>query len=211
MTMKCLPMIFLVVGMAHAQKEPALQKELLEMEKIDQEARKAFVKLIAEKKIPVDGKTTLDPQLAKLFAAEVEKLSTVDKKNRQRLKEIVDKYGWPTKTLVGKDGASTAWLLVQHADEELAFQKKCLKLMKDAAKDEVEAKHIAYLTDRILVAEKKKQIYGTQLDGDYKPRPIEDEKNVDKRRAEVGLSSMEEYIRITKESYEQIGGKNPKK
>jgi hypothetical protein len=51
-------------------------------------------------------------------------------------------------------------------------------------------------TDRILVAEGKPQRYGTQfhtVDGKLVPRPIEDEANVDARRAAVGLGTMAEY------------------
>ncbi|PCI18997.1 hypothetical protein COB64_04490 [Candidatus Wolfebacteria bacterium] len=58
--------------------------------------------------------------------------TSVDKKNTQRMKEIIDEYGWPTKSMVGWHAANKAWLLVQHADHDVEFQKKCLKLMKEA-------------------------------------------------------------------------------
>jgi hypothetical protein len=51
-------------------------------------------------------------------------------KNTARLKEVVAKHGWPGKSLVGEDGAFAAWLLVQHADADAAFQKQRLELMK---------------------------------------------------------------------------------
>ncbi len=127
----------------------------------------------------------------------IAKIHEIDSNNTARMKEIVQKYGWTIKSLVGEDGTSAAWLLVQHADLDHEFQKHALKLMKESAKNgEISMKHVAYLTDRVLIAEKKKQIYGTQFEirnSKFVLFPIEDEVNVDKRR---GLSSLEEYKKI---------------
>ena len=65
-------------------------------------------------------------------------------------------------------------------------------------KSEVSSRNIAYLTDRVLLAEGKKQIYGTQfqmVDGKFQPKPLEDEANVDRRRAEAGQEPLAEYLR----------------
>src|SRR5262249_61914415 len=100
----------------------------------------------------------------------------------------------PGKGLGGPAGPNAAWLLVQHADRDLSFQKRCLGLLKTAAqKGEATGEQLAYLTDRVRVGEKKPQVYGTQLrwvDGKLRPQPIEDEANVDKRRKAVGLSPL---------------------
>ena len=57
----------------------------------------------------------------------------------------------------------------------------------------------AYLTDRVLVSEGKKQIYGTQAqrgpDGRLRPAPVEDPKNLGRRRKSVGLMSERKYLR----------------
>jgi hypothetical protein len=138
----------------------------------------------------------------------------VDQKNQTRLRQIVDQHGWPGKALVGKDAAHAAWLLVQHADGDLAFQKRCLRLMQAAPKGDVELQDIAYLTDRTLVAQKKKQVYGTQLQGqggNFTPQPIEDEANVDQRRAEVGLPPLAEYLKAARAGYEKLSGSKAKK
>jgi hypothetical protein len=55
-----------------------------------------------------------------------------------------------------------------------------------------------------LVGDNKPQRYGTQLDVGFKPMPIEDEKNVDKRRAAVGLSPLVEYLKTTRNMYEKF-------
>jgi hypothetical protein len=129
----------------------------------------------------------------------------VDRQNTAWMKEIVRQYGWPGKTLVGREAAHAAWLLVQHADQDLAFQKRCLPLITEAARSgEVPAEHMAYLTDRVRVAEKRKQVYGTQfreVDGHMEPQPIEDEPTVDRRRQEVGLSPLAEYRKSIEAMY----------
>lgn len=163
----------------NAAQNPALRDELLRMAEEDQVARRAA------------GAAHFKD------AAANERMKAIDMKNTARMKEIVAQVGWPTKTLVGERGARAAWLLVQHADLDVAFQRQCLPLLEKAvAAGEVSPKEVAYLTDRVLVAEGKPQRYGTQfhtVEGKLVPRPIEDEANVDARRAAVGLGTMAEY------------------
>jgi hypothetical protein len=66
----------------------------------------------------------------------------------------------------------------------------------------------ALLLDRVLVREGKPQMYGTQAkpfeewnDGQAAAMPIEDEANVDKRRAVVGLPPLSEYLKMMKQVY----------
>jgi len=126
--------------------------------------------------------------------------ASVDKRNTARMKKIVRKYDWPTYDLVGKDGAFAAWLLVQHADYDLAFQKKCLHLLEEAVRQgQADKTNLAYLTDRVLVHEGKKQIYGTQFysseSGKFGPRPIKDRPRLNKRRKSAGLEPFRQYER----------------
>jgi hypothetical protein len=88
---------------------------------------------------------------------------------------------------------------------DIAFQKKCLGLLTAAVKKhDTSAQDMAYLVDRVRVAEKKPQVYGTQLDvldGALKPKPIEDEERVDERRKEVGLSPLSEYLKFAEDAF----------
>ncbi|MBI5405741.1 hypothetical protein HY972_01775 [Candidatus Kaiserbacteria bacterium] len=127
------------------------------------------------------------------------------KLNTKRLKEIVASYGWPSVSLVGKEGSKNAWLLVQHAYHDLRFQKKCLALMSRAAKknpEDIIPMHIAFLTDRIRVNEGKPQKFGTQFYTNKKEEftywPVRDIKNVDKRRAAYGIEPFAEYVEAAK-------------
>lgn len=121
----------------------------------------------------------------------------IDIRNTARMKEIVAEIGWPTASKVGKQIASDAWLLVQHADRDVEFQEQCLTLMKSESSEEVERRDIAFLEDRIRVNKKRGQLYGTQfrqINGKHVPLPIEDEQNIDARRAEMGMGTLAERI-----------------
>jgi len=89
-------------------------------------------------------------------------MKAVHEKNNARIKEIINQYGWPGFSLVGKEGSKAAWLIVQHAVLDTDFMDKCLPLLKDAINQgEAEGWCLAYLQDRILTMSGKPQIYGT--------------------------------------------------
>lgn len=123
----------------------------------------------------------------------------IDFANTKTLKKIIEKYGWPDEMLVEKEGAEAAWLIAQHADHDVNFQKTCLALMQ-THKSPISKIHLAYLSDRINVHEGKKQKYGTQFYFDKKankllPQPIADKKNIEIRRKRIGLEPFEEYTK----------------
>jgi hypothetical protein len=129
----------------------------------------------------------------------------IDKHNTKILKKIVKKYGWPTINLVGKKASFNSWLLTQHADHDLRFQKKALQLIKRSFEENpknIDKKNIAFLTDRILVHEKKNQLFGTQFhvnkNGRLSPRPIKDNKNLDRRRGKYDLPPFRQYEKAMK-------------
>jgi hypothetical protein len=143
--------------------------------------------------IPLPGD---DRTAEELFAD----MGNVDQRNTMRMQELLDDIGWPGWSLVGVDGAEAAWALVQHADLRPAFQAEALAYLRGAVEaGDASPGDLAYLVDRVLVARELPQVYGTQLgagpDGELAPRtPIEDEANVDARRAAVGLGTLAEYM-----------------
>jgi len=182
-------------------RRPKLRKELLERLKKDQEIRKnpEVLKIFSQPPEKIrDTKTSDNSALQKMLR--------IDKENREWLKGIVKKHGWPGKTLVGSDGAKAAFLLVQHASRDLPFQKQCLKLMQSAPKGEVAPADIAYLFDRTRLAEKKKQRYGTQVElknGKWVVEgEVEDPEHLDQRRKEVGLPPIKEYLRLVQKFFD---------
>ena len=129
----------------------------------------------------------------------------IDSSNLAQVEEIIARYGWLGKSVIGGQANYTLWLVVQHAD--LATQEKYLPMLeKSVAEGESFAKTYAYLKDRVLMRHGEKQIYGTQVvpskTGMQEFWPIEDELNVNKRRAEAGLDPIEEYAKYFDIEYE---------
>jgi hypothetical protein len=170
--------------------DEGLRAELLRRAAVDQEARGAV------------GRGDLDHDDEQRAATRV---GEVDADNTAWLRGVVDRHGWPGASLVGEDGANAAWLLVQHADHDPAFQRRCLDLLQAAVeRGEGSARDLAYLTDRVLLAEGAEQEYGTQMRttrAGYAPRSLRDPATVDVRRASVGLEPIAGYIAFMTEHH----------
>jgi hypothetical protein len=124
-------------------------------------------------------------------------ISDKDKSNLKLVTAIIDKHGWLGPDSIGDNGSSALFLVIQHSD--LKTQQKYLPLMREAVKNKnAAATSLALLEDRVALGEGRKQIYGSQIsidnNGKYYVRELEDPDNVDKRRAEVGLGSLAEYV-----------------
>src|SRR5690606_20536088 len=156
--------------------DPKLRERLLEMARVDQDAR--------------DGDWS---------QAMIEKMLAVDAANLPEIRKIVaDHGGLPTARQVGLEGVSAAWLLVQHADRDPDFQHQVLDaIMPLVESGEVSSHDFALLTDRVLVNADKPQRYGSQLmavDGKWQAKPMEAPEKVDQRRASLGQMPLADYI-----------------
>lgn len=191
---------------------PELRRQLLQRTEKEQAVRQLLISWQNEHGIhEVLAKSGLPAQRVKEWEALTAVVKAADDDNLRWLKAIVTEVGWPTTTMVGEDGAHAAWLLVQHADADPKFQRLCLDLILQLPKQEYSQANAAYLTDRVLLAEGKPQLYGTQFTlhaGKVQPRPIDDEPHVDQRRAKVGLRPLATYA---KELEELFGGKADKR
>lgn len=132
-----------------------------------------------------------------LFAGYNPQMAEIHRQNAEKLERVIVKFGWPGVSLVGNDGAEAAWLVLQHAIGNPELQRKCLSLLKAAAKiDEVPAFQVACLEDRICVFEGRPQRYGTQFDWDesgmMSPHPLQDPERVDGYRQSFGLGPLSE-------------------
>lgn len=117
----------------------------------------------------------------------------IDYAHNYQIGKIIQEYGYPTKSLIGKKALMDFWLLIQHQDNDVRLQEECLQRCGFASRE------LAHLTDRVLINKGKKQTYGTQLrrlaTGRLTPHPIKAKSSVDRRREVIGLESLSEYIK----------------
>jgi hypothetical protein len=134
----------------------------------------------------------------------------IDIDNQQWLAQEIVRNGWPGIYKTGETGDNAAWLIVQHADNDTAFQKKCLFLLKKALlNNETNVHNVAYLEDRVRINTNRKQLYGTQFENVFKNgktidlilKPTEDLGCLNKRRANMNLPPVEEYLNASKKRY----------
>ena len=124
-------------------------------------------------------------------------MDETDSINLIKVKKIIDHHGWLGADVIGEKGNSTLFLVIQHTD--LKTQEKYLPLLREAVKNgKAYPQDLALLEDRVALKQGKKQIYGSQIIGDSITgkeivAPIEDEENVNKRRATVGLEAIEDW------------------
>jgi hypothetical protein len=125
-------------------------------------------------------------------------ISEKDSVNLIKVKKILDERGWLGPKIIGNEGNSTLFLVIQHAD--LETQEKYLPMMREAvSKGNAKASSLALLEDRVALRKGQKQIYGSQIGrdqetGEYYVLPLIDPDNVDQRRAKVGLGTIQDYI-----------------
>jgi len=133
---------------------------------------------------------------------EYKKYQTLYKKNHsaneQKIAEIL-KNGWPRIEEIGEQGNLTICNVLQHSSPETRL--KYLPLMRQATKNkQLSPWLLARTEDRIATDRGELQIYGGQIK--YYPEtntfdvwPIFDSENVDKRRAEIGLEPMAQFLK----------------
>lgn len=187
-----------------AVTHPEVRAQLLEWRAKDQAGRR---KLIAFMRAAPAGETA-SPEMAEQRRELALAVMEIDREATAYLKGVVDEHGWPTRTMVGVDGASAAWILAQHADRDPEFQARALELMRPlVAQGEAAPDEFALLTDRVLLARGEKQVYGTQFapdeNGVRRPRPVVEPEGLNERRRSMGLDSIEAYARSLGRSYGQ--------
>jgi VWFA-related protein len=105
--------------------------------------------------------------------------------------------GWPTSTVVERSGVLSAFEILKNG-APFELQRDLLPVIVEAIKkDPMQKTEFAGLYDRLRVSAGMKQLFGTQAvsaGGFLILYPIEDEANVDARRAEFGLMTMRQNI-----------------
>jgi hypothetical protein len=176
----------------NAQTSDSVRAELLRMRNDDQEIRNKMV----EEGMDIAMK---DTQL-------MLKMVHLDSVYTKRLKMLLGSSPWFSKDEIGSKGLEAAFILVQHSPD-YEFQKRSLPFIEKQAKNgDVSMQDYALLLDRTLMHDNNPQKYGTQVievKGEWVPDQIEDELNVDKRRSEIGLFPMQQYVGMINQFYKQ--------
>lgn len=163
-----------------------LMNELAEISRTDQLQRK-------EMRAVSDKYGWQSPQMDSLWTLQ----NAADNYNQGRIVEIIKKHGYPGRSLVGPAQASTAFMVIQHSNQEM--QEEYLPLLKEQAdKGELRWSSVALMIDRVLLGKGEKQIYGSQVHTDPETGElyfgeIENPHQVDVIRQTVGLGPLQDY------------------
>jgi hypothetical protein len=124
-------------------------------------------------------------------------MDAADRRHRAEVERIFARYGWPKRSLVGRETAHQFWLLVQH--QPLDLQLRLLPAMEAATRlGEASRSDYAYLYDRVRMGEGKLQRWGTQakcVNGLPVLSPVEDPAGLEKRRRELRMPPIQEYMK----------------
>ncbi|WP_350293970.1 DUF6624 domain-containing protein [uncultured Croceitalea sp.] len=119
--------------------------------------------------------------------------------NEKKIIEILELIGWPNGAAIKEQQNLTICNVLQHSGIEI--RKKYLPLMKDAVNNgELQARFLARAGDRLATDEGGLQVYGGQMKyysetKSFNLWPVLDPKNIDKRRAKIGLEPIAEYLK----------------
>ena len=129
--------------------------------------------------------------------------------NANFMAKWVENHNWVYYSEVGKEAGDAALLFISHTNNK-KIQQKTLPAIKQAVEiKEADPYYYAITYDRYCSDIRRKQFYGTLIYrhgisgtlatgivmSEWKLAPIEDEKNVDVRRAELGLQPLKDYVK----------------
>ncbi len=145
-----------------------------------------------------------------------QQINTSDLRNLNEARKIIKQNGWPKISDIGKDAQNNFWLIVQHADQDVRFQKWALSEMEKYLRtNEIDLENYAFLHDRVQCNLNYKQLYGTQVIWTQNGmangfRPILKENLVDKRRKSLKLLPLRIYALTYGFDYQQISSRQAK-
>jgi uncharacterized protein DUF6624 len=114
---------------------------------------------------------------------------------------ILDRFGLPTRSMVGPAGSDAAMLIIQHS---WPLQERALASAKALPAGQISPEKLGMLEDRVLVHQGKPQRFGTQFnagpDGVFRFAPASDIASLDARRSAAGMPPMRQYVCLFEEA-----------
>lgn len=135
----------------------------------------------------------------------VEQTMLVDRRNTERFKRLVRSCGWPDRAAHGQSAVDDAWLIAQHADHDRKFQRAFLaEVQRQVKSGGGSPVQLAYLSDRLDVADGRPQKFGTQLTQksacEFDFSPLDDREKVEARRKDLKWPPLDEYKKLVHET-----------
>lgn len=175
----------------------SLKKQLDSVMVLDQKYREALTLMTAGTSKADSLSKALDIPRKNLNSELWKRQNAIDSANIVFIETVLDRFGYPGKSLVGTPTNETAWYVIQHSSKI----PKYLPIMKEAGrKNELPFHLVAMMEDRYLMHEGKEQIYGTQgtrltlKNGktEYIIWPIQNPEQVNQRRKQAGFDQTVE-------------------
>jgi hypothetical protein len=114
----------------------------------------------------------------------------IEAENAAFAKSVIPAEGWFRESVYGFPTAGHAWTLVMHSSDPELQKQVLAKLEPLLAQGEVTPMFYAHLYDRVQLAEKRKQRYGTHAackDGRMAVEPMDEPEKVQERRDAIGF------------------------
>nr|WP_315255582.1 DUF6624 domain-containing protein [uncultured Flavobacterium sp.] len=221
-------LLLFVFGFSHAQSaiDETLKKELDGIYKSDQILREYIdSETTSSRKAQILNETGYSRD--DLVNSKVYKImNNQDSINLIRIEEIIAKYGYPGKKLVGEPTNEAAWYVIQHSKKIANY----FPMIQEAgSSNEISFVKVAMMHDRMLMEEGKEQLYGTQVAGEnilnattgkeefwYYVWPVQHPESVNELRKESGFTTTVEenakrlgleYKHYTLQEIKRITGK----
>lgn len=175
-----------------------LKSQIDSMEKEDQKWRSMI-------RMNTNGEID-DPEITESYL--LSKMRSTDSLNFFKLQALFNQYGFVHIDMIDSASAHNFWLLVQHQDKHPDFQQEVLvQIHSYCLKGLASVYDYVYLLDRVRINTDRLQVYGTQVilkddSTGFMTKPVIDPENLNKRRKEVGLFSIEEYLDMMNERYQ---------
>jgi hypothetical protein len=121
------------------------------------------------------------------------------KATTERVKAIINEFGWPTRAVAGDDASFFFWWLFGHADTANEWWRTQIDALTSAFETGgIDPRLSAHMRDRIEACSGNPQIFGTVMGPGDEPGTarhywplLGDAEEADRRRAQIGLPPMD--------------------
>jgi hypothetical protein len=174
------------------QEKSRLVGEVYALRAADRFERNKIIALLNDQTIPKPEKDARVKELGDFITAN-------DRARTRRLKEIFQTTDLMAMAQLDEGMASSAFMIIIHAVDDLAFQKSQLPLALELVKKGlIGNQEYAILSDKIAVSEGKPQVYGTQGKCENNVWQVlgeHDRAAIIAARTEIGLEPLDDYLR----------------